>query len=177
MKKIMLTGKIGVGKTTLLYRLLSIIHHDKKIYGFCTEKSTAGDKHCDIGQVYIYPAASIKIKSQINCVAELTGNKKFTVHTEIFETIGVQLLSDIPKGSIIIMDEIGFLESNAPKFSSKIKEIINDDYTVLGIIKPIKTPLLDYIRSSPNINMFTITQANRDIVFEKIKSQIIKEHY
>jgi nucleoside-triphosphatase len=175
MSKIVLTGEIGVGKTILLQRLLNVIHHNGKIYGFCTEKYTEGDKHCDIGQVYIYPAGGKRIKSQRNCVAELTGNKQFTAYTEVFETIGVQLLSNIPKDSIVVMDEIGFLESNAPKFSLRIKEIIDDDYTVLGIIKPVKTPLLDYIRGSSNINLYTITSANRDFVFEKIKSQIIKE--
>ncbi|WHH57759.1 nucleoside-triphosphatase [Petroclostridium sp. X23] len=177
LKKIMLTGEIGVGKTTLLNRLLNLIHYNKKIYGYRTEKDTVGDKHYDIGKVYIYPATGKKIKSQANCVADLTGSKQFTAHTEIFETTGVQLLSNIPKGSIVVMDEIGFLESKAPKFSAKIKEIINNDYIVFGVIKPNNTPLLDYIRNNPNIDLFTITPANRDIIFEKIKSLIIKKNY
>ena len=175
MNNIMIIGDIGTGKTTLVHRLLSCMDDERGIYGFRTEKVTNGDKYCDIGHVYLYPAVGEKMRSQDNCIADLTGNKHYIVHHQVFETLGVKLLSDIPENSLVIMDEIGFLESQAPQFCAKIMNIINSKYTVIGIMKPYPSPLLHQIRNRSDTVIHTLTVGNRDLIYETLRTQIIRE--
>ena len=38
---------------------------------------------------------------------------------EVFDTLGVSCLANIPPQSLVVMDELGFLESQAPRFTQR----------------------------------------------------------
>lgn len=167
--KIIITGQIGIGKTNFLNALVAQLNlDDDKIYGFITEKHLYNEQIVDVGSVNIFPPYHQHILSDNNRVAELIGNNKWVCYQEVFETIGVNLLSNIPKGSLVVMDEIGFLESKAPNFSQKIREIIDGDYNIIAVIKPQSTPLLDYIRNKKDILLYNITPENRSLLRSQI---------
>ncbi len=166
--KIIITGRIGIGKTTFLNALIAQLNLSDKIFGFITEKHLYNKQIVDVGKVNISPPCHEQIISDKHCVAELIGNNEWICHQEVFETIGVSLLSNIPKGSLVIMDEIGFLESNAQNFSQKIREIIDGDYNIIAVIKPQSTSLLDYIRNKKDILLYDITLENRN----QLRSQV-----
>ncbi len=123
MSAIFVTGAVGVGKSTLLKRVIDACVPTQKIYGFCTKKLTLGSEHGAVGKIYIYPAMEPLIMDDAHCVGEVFDRQGFDIHSEVFETAGAELLDRIPQGSIVLMDELGFLESTSPKFSNKVLEI------------------------------------------------------
>ncbi|MDN5352085.1 MAG: nucleoside-triphosphatase [Clostridiales bacterium] len=174
MLKIAVTGDMGVGKTTLINRLVKDIYGDQTIYGFRTKK-IEGSTSSDMAQIHIYSAMGEMISTPDNCIAEVNGMEQAVIHTNVFETLGVSFLSDIPKGSVILMDEIGFLEANAPAFSKSIKTLFESDYTILSVIKPVHTPLLHYIRNHPEVSLTTVTEQNRETVYRILCAYLCKK--
>lgn len=154
-------GEVGVGKTTLLNKLLKKVPQDK-IYGFYTEKISPDGKFGKTGNVYIFPAPYEERPKQTHCVAEILGDHQFNLHIEAFEEYGVSLLENIPDGSFVLMDELGFLESKASKFCQKVMETLDRKVCVVGAIKPKHTTFLDKVRDHEKVTLYTITEENRD---------------
>lgn len=168
-----ITGEVGVGKTTLISKLLEGIPKDK-IYGFYTQKISPDGKFGKTGEVYMFKAPYEETPKPIHCIAEILGNRQFNIHIDEFETYGVKLLENIPDGSYVLMDEIGFLESNAPRFCHKVMEILDRKVYVLGVIKPKHTEFLDDVRRHKDVQLYNITEDNRDKLTRKLR-QILKE--
>lgn len=168
MSAFLVTGAVGVGKTTLLRRVIDACVSDREIYGFRTEKVSPAENAGETGKVFIYPATSPPDRDTAHCVAEILEGGSCVPHTEIFETLGAALLSDIPSGAIVMMDELGFLEKAAPKFCEKVLEVISGDFLILGAIKPLSTPFLDAVRKHPAVTLFEITELNRDEVSDEM---------
>lgn len=168
--KILISGDIGSGKSTLLHQICTsyLLEHPSTIFGFKSEKVLYNQSRTDLGQVYLHPYEGPYFYEKRNCIAELTGNNHYTAHIEVFENYGLHLLEQIPvpadgshdklaletKKSLILMDEIGFLESNAPLFSSKILELFHENNDIIAVIKPVKTPLLDQLRALPDVQLY-----------------------
>ena len=168
MSAIFVTGAVGVGKSTLLRRVIDTCAPTRNIYGFHTEKVSSEGRSGATGKVFIYPASGLSIQDRDHCVSDILALNSFNMHTEVFDTLGVALLSDIPCGEVVLMDELGFLESTAPKFCEKVMETINGDCLVLGAIKPVAIPFLDAVRANPYVTLFELTEQNRDCVAEEI---------
>jgi nucleoside-triphosphatase len=162
------TGGVGVGKSTLLNRVIDALEPKQKIYGFRTKKIPLGSDYSGAGEIYIYPAMGQLVRDDAHCVGEVLAPKGLSTHSEVFEGVGVELLTGIPQGSIVLMDELGFLESSAPKFCDKVLELINGDYLILGAIKPRELPLLNAVREHPKTRLFEITEQNRSLAADAV---------
>lgn len=169
-----ISGDVGVGKTTLIHQLLKQIP-DEKIHGFYTQKESPEGKFGDSGGIYMFSAKKQLQQPVKRCVAEILGSGKFDLHLEVFEEYGVSLLEDIPDGSIVVMDELGFLESQAATFCDKVLEILGRDVIVLGVIKPKHTDFLEKVRNHPLVQLHTITEENRVELTKRLEEQLVQE--
>lgn len=159
----LITGEIGVGKSTLIKRLLA--HTDRKIYGFVTEKRPFGAGE----RLYINPAEGGRVYGE-NVIGEIMPGRRGGI-PEAFDRLGVPLLSGIPEGSIVLMDELGFMESRALDFCRAVLEVLDGEYQVIAAVKPRDTPFLKSVREHPNGRLYTVTAENRDGLY----SQILRE--
>jgi molybdate transport system regulatory protein len=90
--------------------------------------------------------------------------------TEVFETLGVNLLTHCLDNhpDIIVMDELGFLESEATTFQQRVFSCLDAPVPVWGVIKPLSTPFLDGIRERKDVTVLTITIDNRDRLYNEL---------
>ncbi|MGI6193486.1 MAG: nucleoside-triphosphatase [Christensenellales bacterium] len=147
------TGEIGAGKSTILKKILQ---KDGRIpYGFLTEKGPATPSGREI---FLRPATGGEGKVIARCVSETS----FETDVETLETFGVALLSNVPDGALVLMDELGFLESRAPSFCEQVLRMLDRNVTVLGAIKPLALPFLNAVRNHPKVRVITVTPKNRD---------------
>lgn len=169
MSKIIIQGKRGVGKSTLIRLLLSEYSTDN-IYGFFTKKEApADDGFC---KVYMHDA---HCKKRFYNDENLIGRCKAchgTANPSTFDKLGVHLLEDIPQDAVVVMDELGFFESDAHLFQSKVLDILSSSRTVIAAIKDKETDFLDTIRSTEKNNIFNITEDNRDELAQMLISMI-----
>lgn len=72
------------------------------------------------------------------------------------------------------MDELGFLESNAPKFCHKVLEVLDGPYTVLGAVKPRNTAFLERVRCHKKVMLYQITENNRNTLYQQMITDLVR---
>ncbi len=169
---IFLTGQIQVGKSTLIYKLLASDEFaNADIRGFRTLNKGK--------DVYIMDAmADVEECTEENICGEriLEGVSTMpTPYLDVFDNLGTSLLEDIEDADIVVMDEIGFLESEAYRFREKILEILDSDKPVLGVLKKKPTEFLESVRNRDDVEVIEITSENRAEQLEYVKKLPIWE--
>ncbi|MCL2736869.1 MAG: nucleoside-triphosphatase [Propionibacteriaceae bacterium] len=80
----------------------------------------------------------------------------------VFDIDGVRILDACGRRDVIIMDEVGALESSAVLFQEAVLRRLEGDVPVLGVVQPKRTAFLDAIRAHPSVTLLTVTPQNRD---------------
>lgn len=164
--KIMLCGDIDSGKSTLIRKLLEDMGNPPK--GYITVRMPAVD---GVSKVYLYDIANPPERMEDAAVIITIENEVREKHPELLDTLGVQYLTDIPAGSVVVLDEIGSLESASPEFQKAVMRILSGDYTVLAAVKAANTDFLRAVRKHPDCELYIITPDNRDELYEQIKAE------
>lgn len=165
--KIFLEGNKGVGKSTIIEKILS--DFDGDFGGFVTKKmKTSLDEY---GGIFIFDVNYKNLKpTQENrvgiCGLEMI-IKKFS---ETFDKMGVEFLSFKSKPDLVVMDELGVLEKNAVEFKKRVIEVINQDIDIIGVIKKKEDGFLKSIRQREDILIFEVTLENRDDIYNEINT-------
>jgi nucleoside-triphosphatase len=171
-RHLLICGEIGVGKSTLIRRLL--VHSRRPLAGFFTKRIPTLDGD-GLSPVYIHPAAqSVQERSYgpENLVGRCGGGGIFR-YPEAFDTLGVKLLY-ADAGDLILMDELGFLENEAEKFRCGVLRALDGEIPVLAAVKSRDTEFLEKVRNHPNAEVFRITKQNRDSLYPLLLPRILE---
>ena len=155
---IVLWGQRGVGKSTLARRLLE--DWSGPVRGFVTRSSLPDAD--GFRSIYLHAADDPTPMEQTCNRIGRTNRTEHTMWPEVFNGLGVELLRAEP-GSLILMDELGFLEQDAADFRRQVLLCLDGNIPVLAVIKH-KThfPFLQEIRSHPRVQLYQVTEENRD---------------
>lgn len=156
----------GTGKSALIRRLLDGV--DAPVFGFETVKEDALTADERGAPIYIYPAGGPRERSAENllgyCVAgsptKLPGG---------FDRFAPRLAAPCPPGALILMDELGFMESQSPAFCAAVLARLDGDAPVLAAVRDLDVPFLEAVRSHPNCRCFRLTEDNADALYPEIR--------
>jgi nucleoside-triphosphatase len=95
--------------------------------------------------------------------------------TDVFDGFGCEILAACGKRDIIVMDELGFLESKAAAFRRGVMKFICGDVPILGVIKPAQIDFLDEVRSHPKVEVHEVTLENRESVYEFLLERLLRK--
>ena len=149
---IFLTGEIQVGKSTIINKFLDS-HKNLKVGGFRTISNF--DENLGVkGGVYIVSASDKNpIFTENNHVGNRGEIKKG--FSDKFNLKGVEFLSNVDDCDLILMDEIGFMESKAKEFSNLLISILDKDITSDEVSKVIKKAAGNLLISSKLFDVYT----------------------
>ncbi len=162
---ILIVGNNGVGKSTLVRRLLQRV--TQPVYGFVTEKEAPAQPGGP-EPVYIHAVSGERTYSQNNLVGTCIDNHS-TRFPEAFDR-AVHYIRGIPAGSIVVMDELGVMESEAHDFCAAVLECLDGDSLVVASVRNKKSSFLDAVRTHPKAKCFFITPENGDALFLEVKA-------
>lgn len=156
---LLLTGKPGVGKTTVIQKVLTRL--DREAGGFTTQEiRRAGTRvgfsirAVDSGQEGVLAHIDISSPHRVG---------KYAVNVGDMERIGVAaLIRAIRSGSLIVMDEIGRMENFCVSFQQAVLQALDAPQDVLGTLQMRSTPFLNDIRERPDVTIRLVTSQNRD---------------
>ncbi len=155
---IVLWGQRGVGKSTLARRLLE--DWSGPVRGFVTRASLPDAD--GFRSIYLHAADDPTPMEQTCNRIGRTNRTEHTMWPEVFNGLGVELLRAEP-GSLILMDELGFLEQDAADFRRQVLRCLDGNIPVLAVIKhKTHIPFLQEIRSHPRVQLYQVTEENRD---------------
>lgn len=161
MNNLFLTGKVGIGKSTVLKEVLKRIN--LPIGGYVTERIING-------HIRTYTIKSLYDgveKFTIARVNQKDGSKK--VFIDSFDTGILSILNKSLKDKdVIVLDELGFMEDDIDIFTSKIYELLDSEKIILGILKKHDCKFLNNIRARDDVIIVEITKENRDSILNKV---------
>ena len=169
-KNLLITGKPGCGKTTLIKEIVKEIK--KPAFGFYTQeiRNKNGKR---VGFEMISLNGRKGILAHINFESKYRVGK-YKVNLETLEKIGVEsVLKGLEsKENLIVIDEIGKMELFSDKFKKAVLKALDSDNKVLATIKLTKDPYCDKIKERKDTKMFELKRANFRSLKQKIKKLI-----
>jgi nucleoside-triphosphatase len=164
--KIFLTGKPGVGKTTIIKKFVESFR-DTTI-GFWTEEVRDKTTHQRIGFKIVDTFGNESIFASKNFNSDyIVGSYKVDLYK--FESIALKVIYEAlnKPHKIIVIDEIGKMELFSKNFVDLVLKIVFDEKLNFLATLPIRDvhPVMKKIREMKNIKIFEVT-------FEKQKLYI-----
>jgi len=164
---ILLTGRPGVGKTTLIKKLIDSVPLSKG--GFYTEEIRRGKERIGFSLTTLdgnkSTLASVKIKSPYRV-------GKYSVDVDSFERVGVESIRKaMLKKQLIIIDEIGKMELFSKKFRELVIQALNTGH-VIATIKKGSTGYVDEIKSRKDVRLLEVDYQNRDALLSEITKMV-----
>jgi len=161
----LIVGARGVGKSTLIRRVLKEL--DRPVFGFETRKEDqlADDVHGS--PVYIYEAGKPRLQAEENLVGYCL-NQHPEINKAAFDRFAPKLLAQTANGGIIVMDELGFMESASEAFCAAVISLLDGQVPVIAAVKDKDTPFLGAVRAHHNCQCFYISRENRDALCSEV---------
>lgn len=162
---VLIAGDQGVGKSTLIRRVLKEL--DLPIHGFETKKEDSPVKDGQGCPVYIYEAGKARVQSAENLVG-YCDRKVYDVQKDTFDRFAKKLLFPVPERHIILMDELGIMETVSEDFCSAVMTLLDGSIPVIAAVKNKDKPYLEAVRSHPNCRCYYLTTENREAIFQQV---------
>lgn len=160
---IFLTGPRQIGKSTVIQKTVSLLQEGglRHLGGFLTYWGAEGDPH-----LYIAAADPSQRQNPSHLADYQDGH--LTRHTEAFDRLGAELLSDSQSAQLICMDELGYLEEESPLFQGRVLACLDGDMPVIGVLREGDIPWHDQIKAHPRVTICEVSLSNR----EKLPAQL-----
>lgn len=155
MRHIVITGKNGVGKSTLIRALLDQIR--LPVYGVITQKEAPEPD--GYAPVYIHLYGEPKRFTPENCIGRCRAGCSLAF-PETFDRFVSRM--HFPTDGVIVLDELGFLESDASRFTAAVMQLMDHAPILIAAVRDKDTPFLNMLRAHPRANVYCIDENNRD---------------
>ena len=162
---ILLTGKPGCGKTTIIRRVLAEYPGDAG--GFYTQEIREG------GVRKGFEIITLDGQRGILAHVDISGEQrvgKYKLDLDTFERLAIPaLLSAVERGALVVIDEIGPMEIRSKRFRQVVMQAIESGAKILGTIVMRSTPFTDGIKGMAEVEVIGVTPDNR----EKMQTRIV----
>lgn len=159
MKNILLRGKPGSGKTTLIIKIVKSLKN-KTTGGFYTQEIRQGRDRVGFavktldGEEGILSHVRFKSGPRVG---------KYRVDINVIDELIVNSIEDaIMNKDIVIIDEIGKMEMFSRDFKSAVKKALDSPKRVLATIPIYSNTFLDSLNARNDIEIFNLDVDNRD---------------
>ncbi len=170
LKNILITGKPGTGKTTLIKRILERLDNAG---GFFTEEIRESGQRKGFKLVTLEGDESVLAHINISSRRRVG---KYGVDLVSFEEIGVSSVERaIQENDYIVIDEIGKMELFSDRFKEAVIKALDSSKTVIAAVPSYSIPFVDRIKNREDVKIFRIDLKNRDRTAEEVVAFISME--
>ena len=157
--RILLTGRPGVGKTTIVRKVI-----DSGIPlagGFLTEELREGGRRAGFGVTDIHTGREGVLSHVRRKGRPRVG--KYGVDVASFDRIGVAAVREaLARPGCIVIDEVGKMELFSEAFGEAVTAVMDSGHPVLCTIPVHRIGFVDRLRQRRDVTLIEATAANRD---------------
>ena len=165
MEKILLLGRRRSGRSSMIRALL----RDVKVPVFGYETVTMGTRPDGYHEIYLYPYGQTQQeKREENHVGDCNTRER-VIYKQVFDALGTACLT-VKTNGILVMDEIGFMESDASVFCRRILDCLDGPLPVLAAVRTgIETPFLRQVMEHPKVCSIEMDPARFDEIYRELR--------
>lgn len=161
--KLLLTGHPGCGKTTAVREVVRRLEGRVAMNGFWTEEVRDGGRRIGFD--------GVTLAGERFALARLTGETPFVlgpyhVFVEGLERVGLPALE--PGDGLVILDEIGKMESFSVAFRERVEGILAGPSALLGTVALRGVGLVKKIRQDPRVSLVQMTPRSRSAIVDEL---------
>ena len=170
MPAILITGRPGSGKTTLIRQVVESL--DAPAGGFYTrETREPGGRRTGFEIVTL--AGEVAALAGVG----ITGPHRvgrYGVDLDALERVGVPAIERaVEAGQLVVIDEIGKMELLSTAFQRAVIEVFRRYRLLFGAIMQSPHPFADELKAQPDVFVFELTEQNRDHVRAAVETQLL----
>ena len=166
-KNILITGLPGVGKTTLVKKLVGELKDLNPLGFYTAEIREEGTRK---GFELIRLDGGKRILSHVDIKSPYRVGK-YRVDIRSFESLLDSIPFFNPSSHLIIIDEIGKMECLSDKFRRLLEEILDSEKSVIATVALKGSGPIAETKKRGDVRLFEITQGNRDAILSEIMKQ------
>jgi nucleoside-triphosphatase len=161
----LLTGKPGIGKTTIIKNVIERVGIER-CGGFYTEEIRVQNTRIGFRLV--------TIEGQTGVFAHITSESplrigRYGVNLDCLESLGIAAIQKaIAMKQLVIIDELGPMEGLSDRFKQTVLDMFNSASPVIGTIALRSHPWLDTLKRQEGVILYTLTPDNRDTMIDTI---------
>lgn len=169
-KALLLTGRPGVGKTTVVQRVVEQLA--RPAGGFYTRELREEGRR--VGFELITLDGQRAILSHVNFGGRYRVGK-YGVDVTALDRVGVPAIRQaVIDGRLVVIDEIGKMELFSEEFRAAVLEALEGQSPILGTIMRGRHPWVDRIKQRDTVEVIEVTPANRDTLVAQLVERLIR---
>jgi nucleoside-triphosphatase len=157
-KNILITGRPGVGKTTLIKTLTDRMSGFNRIGFYSQEVRENGLRK---GFELVSLDGKKEILAHINVQSGYRVGK-YQVNLKGFEWFLTEICFTDPDANMVVIDEIGKMECYSSRFRELIQRIMDSDRILVATIALRGDPFIESLKHRKDVRLYTLTRENRD---------------
>ncbi len=169
--KILLEGRPGVGKTTVVQRLAGLLREaDVQLGGFVTQELREGRRR--VGFAVETFAGDRAVLAHV----ELGGAPrvgKYGVDLDAFERVALPALTQPAAAELLVIDELGKMELASPAFRTTVADLFGQSAGIVATVQLARHPFTDELKRRRDVETIRVTTANRDELPARLAHQIL----
>ncbi len=159
MAGILLTGRPGSGKTTLVRQIVASL--EAPAGGFYTRETRGAD-----GRRTGFEIVTLENEVATLAHVRIAGPHRvgrYGVDLEALERVAVPAIERaVAAGGLVVIDEVGKMELLSTGFQRAVVEVLRRHRPLLGTIMRAPHPFADEVKAQPDVFVLELTEANRE---------------
>jgi nucleoside-triphosphatase len=169
--KVLLTGRPGCGKTTLIKRVVGEL--GLPAGGFYTKEIRQRGGRVGFKIVTLEGEEAVFAHVDFNTMQRVA---KYGLDLRVLETIGIEAIRTAVRARrLVVIDEIGPMEIRSPVFCDVVNDALDspDVPGVLGTITARSFPFTNAIKKRPDVTIIEVRPNNRDQLVSELSDQLM----
>ena len=174
---IAITGRPGIGKTTLVMRVVEQLR-DKgvKVGGIYTTEVREGGQRIGFDVIDLMTGR----RGILARIGHGAGPRigKYTVNIDDLENLGVRAIEEaMERCDVIVVDEVGPMELKSSKFVKVVEKLLTleNKHVILTVHQRARDPIVMRVKERTGEELITLNEYNRDEMVSYVISRIAAE--
>jgi len=167
-RKLLLTGRPGCGKTTLIKRVVNKLALPDG--GFYTEEMREGGTRVGFKLVTLDGKEAVFAHIDFKTPERLG---KYGLDLSTLEAVGVKAIHESVRiQQLVVIDEIGPMEIRSAIFRDAVSEALDSNIAILATIVARSLPFADAIKKRRDVTVIEVRQDNREQLVSELSEQL-----